>query len=97
VVRYTNYILNGQPLQPENFIAEGRMRLTTTIVVLPSALIGVVVIGCMIPACVAIDGGRLLKLRYYQYMKAQRKERYLKSVMISLGHNKDEWIILKAA
>jgi hypothetical protein len=73
-------------LQPENFIAEGRMRLTTTIVVLPSALIGVVVIGCMIPACVAIDGGRLLKLRYY-----------LKSVMISLGHNKDEWIILKAA
>jgi hypothetical protein len=30
-------------------------------------------------------------------MKAQRKERYLKSVMISLGHSKDEWIILKAA
>jgi hypothetical protein len=96
-VRYINYILNGKPLQPENFIAEGRMRLTTTIVVLPSAIIGVVVIGCMIPACVAIDGGRLLKLRYYQYCKAQRRERYLKSVMISLGHNKNEWHKLKAA
>jgi hypothetical protein len=96
-VRYTNYILNGQPLQPDNFIAEGRMRLTTIIVVLPSAIIGVVVIGCMIPACVAIDGGRLLKLRYYQYCKAQRRERYLKNVMVSLGHRKDEWIILKAA
>jgi hypothetical protein len=97
VVRYTNYILNGNPLQPDNFIAEGRLRLTTTIVVLPSAIIGVVFVGCMIPACVAIDSGRLLKLRYYQYCKAQRRERYLKSVMISLGHNKNEWIILKAA
>jgi hypothetical protein len=96
VVRYTNYILNGNPLQPDNFIAEGRLRLTTTLVVLPSALIGVVVIGCMIPACVAIDFGRFLILCRYQHLKAQRRERYLKSVMISLGHNKNEWRLLAA-
>jgi hypothetical protein len=97
-MRYTNYILHGHPLQPENFIAEGRLRLTTTLVVLPSAIIGVVVIGCMIPACVAIDGGRLLKLRYYQYCKAQRRKRYINNVLISLGHTEDKWYkLLNAA
>jgi hypothetical protein len=95
-MRYINYILNGKPLQPENFITEGRMRITTTIVVLPSALIGVVVIGCMIPACVAIDFGRFLILCRYQHLKAQRRERYYKSVMISLGHNESEWYKLAA-
>jgi hypothetical protein len=57
----------------------------------------VVFISGMIPVALMIDSGRLLKLRYYQYCKAQRRERYLKSVMISLGHNKNEWVILKAA
>jgi hypothetical protein len=96
-MRYTNYILNGRPLQPESFISEGRFRVVSIVVVLVPSLVGVVFISGMIPVALMIDSGRLLKLRYYQYCKAQRKERYLKSVMISLGHNKDEWIILKAA
>jgi len=96
-MRYTNYILNGRPLQPETFIAEGRMKAVTTVAVMPAAIVGVVFVACMIPACVVIDGGRLLKLRYYQYQKAQRMERYYKSVMISLGHKESEWIMLKAA
>jgi hypothetical protein len=96
-VNYTNYILYGRPLQPESFISEGRFRVLLIAVVIIPSLVGVVFISGMIPVALMIDSGRLIKLRYYQYLKAQRRERYLKSVMISLGHNKDEWIILKAA
>jgi hypothetical protein len=96
-MRYTNYILNGHPLQPESFISEGRFRVVTIVAVIIPSLVGVVVISGMIPVALMIDSGRLIKLRYYQYMKAQRRERYLKSVMISLGHNKNEWYKLNAA
>jgi hypothetical protein len=95
-MRYVNYIINGRPLQPESFISEGRFRVFTIAVVIVPSLVGVVFISGMIPVCLMIDSGRLLKLRYYQYMKAQRRERYLKSVMVSLGHNEDEWKLLAA-
>jgi hypothetical protein len=95
-MNYTNYILNGRPLQPESFISEGRFRVVSIVVVIVPSLVGVVVISGMIPVALMIDGGRLIKLRYYQYMKAQRRERYLKSVMVSLGHSADEWYKLAA-
>jgi hypothetical protein len=96
-MRYTNYILNGRPLQPESFISEGRFRVVTIVVVIIPSLVGVVFISGMIPVCLMIDSGRLLKLRYYQYCKAQRKERYYKAVMVSLGHRADEWKLIRAA
>jgi hypothetical protein len=95
-MNYTNYILNGRPLQPESFISEGRFRVVTIVVVIIPSLVGVVFISGMIPVALMIDSGRLLKLRYYQYCKAQRRERYYKSVMISLGHNENEWRLLAA-
>jgi uncharacterized membrane protein YciS (DUF1049 family) len=95
-MRYTNYILNGRPLQPENFISEGRFRVVTIVVVIVPSLMGVVFISGMIPVCLMIDGGRYLKLRHYQRLKAQRKERYYKSVMASLGHSENEWRLLAA-
>jgi hypothetical protein len=96
-MNYTNYIINGRPLQPDRLISEGRFRVVTIVAVIVPSLVGVVFISGMIPVALMIDSGRLLKLRYYQYMKAQRRERYLKSVMISLGHNEDEWYKLNAA
>jgi len=96
-MRYTNYIINGRPLQPETLISEGRFRVLSIVVVMIPSLVGVVVISGMIPVAWAMDSGRLIKLRYYQYLKAQRKERYLKNVMVSLGHNENEWTIIKAA
>jgi hypothetical protein len=48
-MRYVNYIINGRPLQPENFIGEGRFRVVSIVVVLVPSLVGVVVISGMIP------------------------------------------------
>jgi hypothetical protein len=95
-VRYVNYIINGRPLQPESFISEGRFRVVTIVVVIIPSLVGVVFISGMIPVALMIDSGRLLKLRYYQRQRYERKVRYLKSVMVSLGHNKNEWKLLAA-
>jgi hypothetical protein len=96
-MKYTNYILNGRPLQPEAFISEGKFRVVTIVLVLVPSLVGVVVISGMIPVAWAMDSGRLLKLRYYQHQRYERKVRYLKSVVISLDHDVNEWVILKAA
>ena len=93
-MKYINYILNGRPLQPESLITEGYFRVGSIILVLVPSLIGMVVISGMIPVAWAMDSGRLLKLRYYQYLRYERKVRYLKDVMVSLGHRADEWIIL---
>jgi hypothetical protein len=90
-VNYTNYILNGRPLQPESFISEGRFRVVTIVAVIIPSLVGVVFISGMIPVCLMIDSGRLIKLRYYQYCKAQRRKRYINNVLISLGHTEDKW------
>jgi hypothetical protein len=95
-MRYTNYIINGRPLQPEVLISEGKFRVLSVIVVLIPSLVGAVVISGMIPIAWAMDGGRLLKLRYYQRQKELRRERYYKSVMVSLGHNENEWYKLAA-
>jgi hypothetical protein len=96
-VKYTNYILNGRPLQPESLICEGTFRVSSILLVLVPSLIGVVVISGMLPVAMAMDSGRLLKLRYYQHQRYERKVRYLKSVVISLDHDVNEWIILRAA
>jgi hypothetical protein len=96
-MKYTNYILNGRPLQPEAFISEGKFRVVTIVLVLVPSLVGVVVISGMIPVAWAMDSGRLLKLRYYQHQRYEHRVRYLKSVVISLDHDVNEWKLLKAA
>lgn len=96
-MNYTNYILNGHPFQPETFIAEGGFRIVTTITVMPVAIIGLPVMGCFLVAAYCIDGGRRVKLHYLLFKKEQRKIKYYKSVMISLGHSESEWYKLNAA
>lgn len=96
MMRYTNYIINGRPLQPENFISEGKFRVITIAVVLLPSMMGFLVVSGLVPVAILIDSGRLLKLRYYQHQQRKRKMRYLKNVMLSLGHKENEWIKLAA-
>jgi len=86
-MRYVNYIINGHPVQPEQL---GIIAIPAVVFAIP-ALVG------LLGGAVLMDGGRLIKLKYLLYQKQQRKMRYLKNVVVSLGHSKDEWIILRAA
>ncbi len=98
-MRYTNYILNGRPLQPETLVSDGKFRVLSIIVVLVPSLVGAVVISGMIPVAWAMDSGRLIKLRYLLFKKRQRKLNYIRNVLISLGHDNDKesFELLKAA
>jgi hypothetical protein len=97
-MNYTNYILRGHPLQPERAISDKRgWREVTTALVLPASIVGVLFLCGVLPAAVVIDGGRYLKLHYILFKKQQRKVKYYKSVLVSLGHNKNEWYKLNAA
>ena len=98
-MKYTNYILNGRPLQPEAFISEGRFRVLSVVAVIVPSLIGVVVISGMIPIAWFMDGGRLIKLRYLLFKKEQRRLNYIKCVLRSLDRIPNNQLIslLKAA
>lgn len=86
-MRYTNYIVNGHPVQPEQL---GVIAIPAVVFAIP-ALIG------LLGGAVIMDSGRLIKLRYLLYQRQQRKVRYLKSVVISLDHDISEWKQLIAA
>jgi len=83
-MKYVNYITKDDLFRPEEL----------GIFAIPSAMVGVVAMGVIIPAAYAMDGGRLLRLRYHQRQRRQKGERILKSVVISLGHPENEWIII---
>jgi len=98
-VKYTNYILNGRPLQPEAFICEGKFRVLSVVAVIVPSLMGVVVISGMIPVAWFMDVGRLIKLRYLLFKKERRRLNYIKCVIRSLDRVETKELIqmLKAA
>jgi hypothetical protein len=90
-MRYTNYILNGSPVQPDTFISDKRgLKTATTITVMPVAIIGAVFVGGMIPVAMAMDLGRYMLLKHYVRQKALRRRRYVDNVLVSLGHGGEE-------
>jgi hypothetical protein len=86
-MKYTNYIINEHPVQFDEL----------GVIALPAAVVAVPVMIGFLGGAVLMDGGRLIKLRYLLYQRQQRRVRYLKSVVISLDHDVNEWIILRAA
>ena len=73
-MKYTNYIVNGRPVRPEQLGAMG----------IPAALLGILAIGGLLPGAVLMDSGRYLKLRYHLFKREQRNLNYIKCVLSSL-------------
>ena len=99
-MRYTNYILNGSPVQPDTFISDRKgLKTVTTVTVMPVAIIGAVFVGGMIPVAMAMDLGRYMLLKHYVRQKALRRKRYVNNVLVSLGHGgQEKWVkLLEAA
>lgn len=92
-MKYTNYILHGRPINPDSFIAEGYLKPVTVIVVLIPSFIGVVVLACLIPGAFFMDLLRIAKFRLYEYQRLQRRIRYTRYVIISLGHEPNRAIL----
>ena len=88
-MKYTNYILHGAPLHPEQL----------GIVALPAVIVGVPVLLWFLCGAVVMDGGRIVKLRCLLFKREQRKLNYIKCVLISLDRVPTNQLIglLKAA
>ena len=88
-MKYTHYIVNGRPVRPEQL---GRMGI-------PVALLGILVVGGLLPGAVLMDTGRYLKYRQILIKKERRKLNYIKCVLRSLdcGVTKENINLFKVA
>lgn len=82
-MKYTNYIVNGRPIRPEQLGALG----------IPAALLGILVIGGLLPGAVLMDSGRYLKLRYHLFKREQRNLNYIRCVLRSLDREPNNQLI----
>ena len=99
-MKYLSYILNQNPIQPENFISDVRgLRELTTIAVLPAAVIGLVSFAVLIPGAGLMDSCRYIRLMSLRRNKRANLRKYANAVIISLGHEptKDSIKLLIAA
>ena len=85
-MKYTNYILKADIIDINQLVSDkpGLKQITilTSIVV---AIVGVIILGGMIPATLLADGYRSLKMQYYIYMKKYKLYNYYSDVLSSLS------------
>ena len=82
-MKYSNYIINGRPVSPEQL----------GIIALPAAVVGLFVLIGLLPAAVLMDGGRLLRLRYLLRQRELRRINYARGVIRSLEHEETKELI----
>ena len=88
-MKYTKYLTEGRPVRPEEL----------GVIAIPAAMVGVVVIGGLIPGAILMDSGRYLKLRYLLFKREQNNLNYIKGVLRSLDREETRELVelLKAA
>jgi len=86
-MKYLTYILSDNPIKPEDLISDRRyLHQMTTLVVLPAAVIGFMVVFALVPCAGLMDTIRFTKLRYLQQQRYNRRKCYARHVILSLGH-----------
>ena len=81
-------------MKPELLISDRKyLKGITTLVVLPASIIGIGVMGCLIPAALVMDFTRLVRLWRYQYLSLKRRRRYVRCVLRSLDREPDRYSI----
>ena len=88
-MKYINYIMNDKPINPEQIGAAG----------IPVAVIALPVMTVLLFGAGIMDGVRYHKLRYHRRQRELRKKRYVRHVLLSLGHEvtRDKVMMLMAA
>ena len=90
-MKYLNYILKSNPIQPDSFISDKRvLKELTTIAVIPPAAIGVVLLALLTPAAAGMDLYRFGKMIALKRQKRANLRNYAASVIVSLGHEPTE-------
>ena len=88
-MKYTHYILQGSPINPEPL----------GVIAIPAAIVAVPMLLGLLGAAILMDSGRYVRLRYVLHQREQRRMNYWKSVLISLDKVPTNQLIglLKAA
>ena len=87
-MKYTSYLWNA-PINTEQIGPAA---------ILP-AFVGLAILTGLYPGAMAMDGGRIIRLKYLQNQRKLRKLRYIKSVLRSLdrSESRENIELLKAA
>lgn len=90
-MKYLNYTLSSNPIQPDNFISDKQgLKELTTLAVLPAAVISLVFLAVLILGAGLMDSYRLIKLMSLRRKKRANLRRCATAVLISLGHEPTE-------
>jgi len=90
-MKYLNYTLSSNPIQPDNFISDKQgLKELTTLAVLPAAVISFVFLAVLILGAGLMDSCRLIKLMSLRRKKRANLRRCATAVLISLGHEPTE-------
>jgi len=90
-MKYLNYTLSSNPIQPDNFISDKQgLKELTTLAVLPAAVISLVFLAVLILGAGLMDSCRLIKLMSLRRKKRANLRRCATAVLISLGHEPTE-------
>jgi len=89
-MKYTNYIINGNPVDIEQMILDKRgLKQLSILIALPVAITGLVIFTGAIPFAVFIDSIRALKYEYYQLQKKYKKYKHYENIFSSLSIDVD--------
>ena len=82
-MKYTNYILHGSPIRPDEL----------GIVAIPAAIAGIPMLCGFLCGAIVMDSGRYAKLHYLLYLRKQRQLKYIKCVLRSLNRIETKQLI----
>lgn len=89
-MKYTNSIINGDFNIDGVLSDKVGLRQASVLLAIPVAMAGVAILSGILPFAVMADGGRYARLRYYQYLKARRKEQHIERLLKSFCLNKQQ-------
>lgn len=86
-MKHTSYILNSHPVRPEQIISDRPvLKQITIIIAVVIAVLGLFFEAGLLVAAWIMDAERLVRLKFILHQREERKKRYVRHVLVSLGH-----------
>lgn len=95
MMKYTNYIINGNIVDIDQLIStKPGWKQVSILVSIPVAIMGLSFFTGALPFAISLDGVRILKLKYILYMRNYRRDKYFIRILspLKLSHDYQNYL-----